>query len=138
MEVELLNVIFCDAVIPLPSNKLVCYGIFNEVTGEKFPLTYPHFSVMCAWSHGTGFHIQQLKLLSPNHSMIVTQSQEQYFTLEDETETAYVTTDVNQIVFTEPGTYYLQVFLDQKLVDEFPVHFRKSGEKPAEEKTEEK
>lgn len=123
MELVLRNVIFCDSVVPLIDNKIVCYGIFSEISSDKYPLTYPHFSVMCAWTNGTGFHIQQIKLLNPTRSLILTQSPEQYFTLEEETETVYVTTDVNQIVFTEPGTYYFQIFLDQTLVDELTLHF---------------
>jgi hypothetical protein len=78
---------------------------------------------LCSWTNGTGFHIQQIKLLNPTKSLIVTQSPEQYFTLNEETETAYITTDVNQIIFTEPGAYHFQVFLDQKLVDEIPLYF---------------
>lgn len=123
MELVLRNVIFCDSVVPLLDNKIACYGIFSEITADKYPLTYPHFNVMCAWTNGTGFHIQQIKLLNPTRSLILTQSPEQYFTLEEETETVYVTTDVNQIVFTEPGTYYFQIFLDQTLVDEITLHF---------------
>jgi hypothetical protein len=125
MELVLMNVVFCDSVIPLPDNKLVCYGIFNEITLPIYPFSYPHFSVMTAWSNGTGFHIQVLKLLNPTRSLIVTQSPEQYFTLEDETETSYVTTHLNQIVFSEPGTYYIQIFLDNNLMEEIPLHFRK-------------
>lgn len=125
MEVALLNVLFCDSVVPLPDRKLVCYGVFNELLSPEFPYACPHFSVMCAWSNGTGFHVQQLKLLNPSRSLIIVQSPEQYFTLEDETETAYVTTDVNQVVFTEPGAFTLQVFLDGKLVDEKSLIFRK-------------
>jgi hypothetical protein len=123
MELTLRNVIFCDSVVPLPDNKIVCYGIFNEITADEYPLNYPHFCILCSWTNGTGFHIQQIKLLNPTKSLIVTQSPEQYFTLNEETETAYITTDVNQIIFTEPGAYHFQVFLDQKLVDEIPLYF---------------
>lgn len=126
MEPVLFNVVFCDSVIPLPDNKLVCYGIFNELSSREYPFAYPHFSVMTAWTGTTGFHIQQIKLLNPNRTLILTQSPEQYFTVEDETETAYLTTDVNQIVFTEPGSYYFQVYLDQNLMGEFPIHFRQA------------
>lgn len=125
MEVVLMNVIFCDSVVPLPDNKIACYGIFNELSSPSYPFPYPHFSIMCSWSNGTGFHVQQTKILNPTRSLIVAQSPEQYFTLEEETETAYVTTDVNQVVFTEPGTYTLQVFLDGNLTEEVPIHFRK-------------
>lgn len=128
MELTLRNIIFCDAVTPLPDNKIICYGIFNEVAAREYPLNYPHFCVMCSWTNGTGFHIQQIKLLNPSRSLIVTQSPEQYFTLNEETETVYITTDVNQIIFTEPGTYYFQIFLDQALVDEMPLHFLEEGE----------
>jgi len=123
MELVLRNVIFCDAVAPLLDNKIACYGIFNEVVSGDYPLNYPHFCIMCAWTNGTGFHIQTIKLLNPTRSLILTQSPEQYFTLEEETETVYVTTEVNQIIFTEPGTYYFQIFLDKTLVDEVPLYF---------------
>jgi hypothetical protein len=125
MEIVLQNVIFCDSVVPLPDHKLACYGIFNELSSSIFPYAYPHFSVMTSWTNGKGFHVQQAKFLNPTRSLILSQSPEQYFTLENETETAYVTIDVNQIVFTEPGTYYFQVFLDSELVEEIPLHFKK-------------
>mgnify|MGYP000608740214 CR=1 FL=1 len=127
MELELLNIIFCDSVVPLPDKKMVCYGIFNELTIPELPFAYPHFSIMCAWSNGKGFHVQQIKLLNPSRSLIISQSPEQYFTLEEETETAYVITDVNRIVFTEAGTYYAQVFINNNLMGEASLHFRVSA-----------
>jgi hypothetical protein len=127
MELVLMNVIFCDSVVPLPGSKLVCYGVFNDQYTAAYPFTCPHFAVLCSWSNGTGFHVQKLKLLNPMKSMIMAQSTEQYFTLNEETETAYVITDVNQVVFSEPGTYYLEVTLDNNVMGEYPIHFRKVG-----------
>jgi hypothetical protein len=125
MDIVLQNVIFCDSVVPLPDHKIVCYGIFSELSSLTFPFAYPHFSVMASWTNGKGFHAQQTKFLNPSRTLILSQSPEQYFTLENETETVYVTIDVNQVVFTEPGTYYFQIFLDGELAEEVPLHFRR-------------
>lgn len=123
MELTLRNVIFCDSVVPIMGARIACYGIFNDVYAPDYPLVYPHFSIMCSWTGGTGFHIQQIKLMNPSRTLILNQSPEQYFTPADETETVYLTTDLNQIVFTEPGTYCFQIFLDQELYDEVPLYF---------------
>ena len=124
MTPKLTNVLFCDSVVPLPEHKLALYGVFTDVFAPSFPFTCPHFNVVNQWSKGEGFHIQVVKLLNPSKSLIISQSPEQYFTLEEVTETAYVKTEVNQVVFTEPGTYYFQVFLDQKFISEFGLHLR--------------
>lgn len=124
MEPVLRSFIFCDAVVPGLDGKLTCYGTFSDLYSSKFPITYPQFCILTTWTRGVGFHIQQIKILNPTKTMVLCQSPQMYFTLNDETETANVKTDVNQIVFAEPGTYYFQVYLDNELLGEFPLHFR--------------
>jgi hypothetical protein len=124
MEPTLRSFIFCDAVVPALEGKLICYGVFSDIFVQKFPLTYPQFCILTTWTKGEGFHIQQIKVLNPQRTMIMVQSPEMYFTLNDESETANVKTDVNQVVFSEPGTYFFQVYLDGEMIGEFPLHFR--------------
>ena len=79
---------------------------------------------MSTWIKGEGFHIQQIKIMNSSKSMIVSQSPEMFFTLNNPTETVNLKTDVNQIVFQDGGPYYFQVFLDGELVEEFPLYLR--------------
>lgn len=121
----LRNFLFCDSVVPIVDGKIASYGIFTDVFAEHFPLTYPKFSILTSWTQAPGFHIQQVKMLNPARSIIMHQSPESYFTLNDPTESAHVIFDINQVIFTEPGSYVFQVSLDNRPAGEFPLHVRK-------------
>jgi hypothetical protein len=124
VEPVLQSVLFCDAVVPGTRGKLTCYGIFSDLYASKFPVTHPRFSILTTWTRGTGFHVQVIKMFNPARTVILHQSPEMYFTLNDETQTTHVQVDVNQVVFAEPGSYSFQVFLDSRLVAEHWLHYR--------------
>ncbi|MHB2019395.1 MAG: DUF6941 family protein [Candidatus Xenobia bacterium] len=124
MEPLLRNLLFCDSVVPLLEGKIAAYGIFTDLFTAQFPVTYPKFCIMTSWTQAPGFHIQQIKLLNPARTALIQQSPEQYFTLNNETETANVITEVNQIMFTEPGAYVFQVLVDNRMAGEYPLYFR--------------
>jgi len=126
MEPVLRNFLFCDSVVPILGGKLAAYGIFSDLFTATFPLAYPRFSLLLTWTQAPGFHILQVKMLNPARSLIMHQSPESYFTLNDESESAHVIIDINQVVFTEPGGYIFQVFLDNRPVAEFPLQVRRS------------
>lgn len=125
MEPVLRNFLFCDSVVPILGGKLAAYGIFSDLFVETFPLAYPRFSLLLTWTRAPGFHIQQIKMLNPARSLIMHQSPESYFTLNDESESAHVIIDINQVVFTEPGAYIFQISLDNRPIAEFPLHVRR-------------
>jgi hypothetical protein len=125
MEPVLRNCLFCDSVVPILDGKLASYGIFSDLFTDHFPLTYPRFSMLLTWTQAPGFHIQQVKMLNPARSLIMHQSPESYFTLNDATESAHIIIDINQVVFTEPGAYVFQVYLDNRPIAEFPLHVRR-------------
>ena len=125
MEPILRSFQFCDAVVPAQAGKLTCYGIFTDLYAPTFPTTYPRFSMLTTWSCGKGFHIQVIKMYNPAKTMLLNQSPEMYFTLEDETQTVHVQVDVNQVVFTEPGSYFFQVFLDTRVVAEHRLNYHR-------------
>ncbi len=127
MEPKLRSFLFCDAIIPGLDGKMICYGLFSDLFVPAFPITYPQFSAMSVWTGGEGFHIQQLKILSPSKNMILSQSPEMYFTLNSATESVYVKSDVNQINFTEPGAYIFQIFLDGEIYDEILLNLRQKA-----------
>lgn len=116
---------FCDAVVPGGQGKLTCYGVFTDLWAEKFPVTHPRFSILTTWGQSTGFHVQVIKMFNPARTMLLSQSPEMYFTLNDESHSSHVQVDVNQVVFPEPGNYFFQVFLDSRLVAEHTLIYRK-------------
>lgn len=128
MEPALRSLIFCESVVPAPNGRLTCYGIFSDLYTKTFPITQPKFSIMATWSGGKGFHVQVIKMFNPAKTMMLHQSPEMYFTLEDEMQTVHVQVDVNQAVFTDPGAYSFQVFLHGRLVAEHSLNVRQMAE----------
>jgi hypothetical protein len=124
VEPVLVNFVFCDAVLPILEGKFICYGIFSEMSTPKFPVSVPHFCILTTWTKDGGFHIQRIKLLNSSRSLMLHQSPETYFTLNDPSETAYIITEVNQVVFSEPGSYCFQTFLDNRLIGEYTLTMR--------------
>ena len=124
MDPKLRSFIFCDAVVPALDGKMICYGVFSDLFVPKFPVTYPQFCVVSTWFRGEGFHIQQIKIMNSARSMIISQSPEMFFTLNNRTETVTLKMDVNQIVFQDGGPYYFQVYLNGEMVEEFPLYLR--------------
>lgn len=124
MEPVLKSFLYCDSIVPAPDGKLNLYGLFTDLYAKQFPITYPKFSVLSTWGDGLGFHVQRIKVVNPANTMVLHQSPELYFTLETEDQTVHVQTDVNQMVFTEPGAYTFQVLLGGRLAYEHHLHLK--------------
>ena len=78
--------------------------------------------MISTWGGGLGFHVQRIKIVNPANTMMLHQSPELYFTLETQEQTVHVHTDVNQMVFPEPGAYRFQVFLGSRQLCEHYLH----------------
>ncbi|MGE0489719.1 MAG: hypothetical protein AB7S38_10945 [Vulcanimicrobiota bacterium] len=127
MEPVLRSFLFCDSVVPAHNGKLTCYGLFSDLYSATFPVTHPKFSILTTWGSGTGFHVQIIKMFNPAKTVLLNQSPEMYFTLEEESQTVHVQVDVNQVVFTDDGAYYFQVYLDNRMVAEHTLNYRRIG-----------
>jgi len=121
MNPALQSILCCDAVVPGWDGKFICYGVFSELQAPAFPFTCPHFALLTTWVNGSGFFTLRIKLYNPQKSILIAQSPEIYFTLEDEEQVAQVQVDVNQVVFTGPGSYQIQVMLNERVDAEYPL-----------------
>lgn len=65
-------------------------------------------------------------MYNPARTVLLNQSPEMYFTLEEETQTVHVQVDVNQVVFTDEGSYFFQVYLDNRMIAEHTLNYRRT------------
>lgn len=126
MEPVLKSFLICDSIVPAPGGKLNLYGLFTDLFAKGFPITYPRFSVLSTWGGGLGFHVQRIKIFNPANTMMLYQSPELYFTLENEQQTVHVQSDVNSMVFSEPGAYKFQVFLAGRFAYEHQLYMHQT------------
>lgn len=100
-------------------------GIFYELPFPEFPT--PKFSFFAAngWCNGKGKFKQKMRILAPDRKTAVIETPDQEFELKDTTTPFMAVNYFAEMVLQEEGTYWIQNFLNGKLVMEFPLAARK-------------
>ncbi len=135
---KLLYTLLCDDVRIEMGNKISLMGVFQNIMVEKLPVSLIKFAVINHWS-GQGTHETEVKILSPDKSTLIVTSQPTMIDLASGGFTDNVSFFVN-VVFSNPGTYWIQTVANTVVLEEFPLIVTDSENidsmRPAEEITE--
>ena len=141
MQAQSLNLVYtllCDDVRIEMGNKISLMGIFQNIMVEKLPVSLIKFAVINHW-RGEGQHETEVRILSPDRSNLVVTSQPTPIELAPGGFTDNVSFFVN-VVFPNPGTYWIQTIANTVVLDEVPLIVTDSAnfeaQKPADEITE--
>lgn len=103
--------------------------IFYELPFPNFPIKAPPFFINNGWSYGLGPHTERTRILRPDRRQQLTDTGNHDFVLEDQ-ETPFMAINMYQdIVFPEPGVYWVQIYLDNQQVIEYPLPVRQAEKK---------
>ena len=111
--------LLCDDVRIEMGNKISLMGIFQNIMVEKLPVSLIKFAVINHW-RGAGQHETEVRILSPDKSNLVVSSAPTRVELAEGGFTDNVSFFVN-VVFSNPGTYWIQTIANTAVVDEFPL-----------------
>jgi hypothetical protein len=111
--------LLCDDVRIEMGNKISLMGIFQNIMVEKLPVSLIKFAVINHW-RGAGSHETEVRILSPDRSNLVVTSQPTRIELAEGGFTDNISFFVN-VVFQNPGTYWIQTVANAAVVDEFPL-----------------
>ena len=135
---KLLYTLLCDDVRIEMGNKISLMGVFQNIMVEKLPVSLIKFAVINHWS-GAGNHETEVRILSPNKSDLIVTSQPTTIDLAAGGFTDNVSFFVN-VVFSNPGTYWVQTIANTVVLEEFPLIITDSENvdsmRPADEITE--
>jgi hypothetical protein len=135
---KLIYTLLCDDVRIEMGNKISLMGIFQNIMVETLPVSLIKFAVLNHWE-GIGDHETEVRILSPDKASLVVTSQPTKIELATGGFTDNVSFFVN-VVFPDPGTYWVQTMANTALVDEFPLIVTDSATmnamRPADEITE--
>ena len=135
---KLLYTLLCDDVRIEMGNKISLMGVFQNIMVEKLPVSLIKFAVINHWS-GQGNHETEVRILSPDKSNLIVTSQPTTIDLANGGFTDNVSFFVN-VVFSNPGTYWVQTIANTVVLEEFPLIVTDSENidsmRPAEEITE--
>ena len=111
--------LLCDDVRIEAGNKISLMGIFQNIMVEKLPVSLIKFAVINHW-RGAGDHETEVRILSPDKSNLVVTSQPTTIQLAEGGFTDNVSFFVN-VVFPNPGTYWIQTIANAVVLDETPL-----------------
>lgn len=113
--------VMCDDVRREDNGKFILVGLFEAINAKKFPATHPTLFLANRWSKGSGSFTQKIRIMNPKDNSIVFQTDEQVFELSDIDRHHTLVSRFNNLVFPNPGKYWVEVLLDGELVINYPI-----------------
>ena len=111
--------LLCDDVRFEVGNRFSLMGVFHSITAAELPLSLLKFAVITYW-HGQGTATTAVRILSPDRSTILLQSNAAPIELSADGSTYNLNFFVNA-VFQQEGTYWVQTLLDSEVASEVPL-----------------
>lgn len=122
---QLIYTLLCDDVRLEMGNKISMMGVFQNIMVEKLPISLIKFAVVNHW-RGDGLHQTEVRIVSPDKHNLIVSSQPTPIELAAGGFTDNVSFFVN-VVFSTPGTYWVQTLANTVLLEEFPLIVTDSG-----------
>ncbi len=111
--------LLCDDVRIEMGNKISLMGVFQNIMVEQLPVSLIKFAVINHWS-GAGDHESEVRILAPDKQNLIVSSQPTTLQLAEGGFTDNVSFFVN-VVFPNPGTYWIQTIANAVVLDELPL-----------------
>jgi hypothetical protein len=116
--------VLCDDVRREESGKFMLIGLFEAISAKTFPATHPSLFVVNRWCKGAGAFRQKIRIVNSRDGSVVFQTPDQRFELTDIDSHHTLVSKVNNIQFPSAGKYWVEVFLNDALVLNYPVILR--------------
>ena len=112
--------LLCDDVRQEIGGKISLMGIFEHIYAGRFPAVHPKLVIMNEWSDGVGEFDALLRVLSPDRKSVLRETRT-HFRLPD---ARYKHRDISihlNVEFREPGTYWIENYVDGVMVNSVPL-----------------
>lgn len=110
--------VLCDGVTKGQSSKPVFIGIFDNFAHAG---VIPQFFIANRWIYGKGKFKQKITIKSPELNSNIIEVANQEFILQNETSPANIFSGFVNVNFEKAGVYWVEIFLDDKLVMSYPL-----------------
>lgn len=124
IEPDLQFSVLCDDVRREDNGKFMLLGLFEAINAKKFPATHHAMFIVNQWVKGEGAFAQKIQIVNSRDKSMVFQTEEQRFELPNIDSHHTLISRFNNIVFPEPGKYWVEIVLDGKLVLNYPISLK--------------
>lgn len=112
--------LICDDVRQEIGGKISLMGIFENIYSSQFPAVHPRLAIMNEWSDGIGEFDALLRILSPDRKTVLREARTPLRLSDARLRHRDISIHLN-IEFKEPGTYWIENYLDGLLVNSMPL-----------------
>ena len=112
--------LLCEDVRPEASGNFILVGILSLIRVPQLPVTALKLCIFNRWTAGMGTFTEETRLVGPDQTTVLRKSAVK-FTLNDPSHNATNVTMLTQVEFKEPGTYYVEVLVDDVMKLRYPL-----------------
>lgn len=121
MRPQLNFTLLCDDIRQELGGKISLMGIFENIYATSFPAIHPRLAIMNEWADGLGEFEATLRILSPDRKTVLRESITRLKLVDVRFKHRDISIHLN-IEFREPGTYWIENYLDGILVNSIPLN----------------
>ena len=117
---DLQSSLLCEEVRQEANGNFFIIGVVNFIRVPQLPVVAARLCVFNRWTAGIGQFVENVKLIAPDQTTVLRKG-EMKFELRD---AAMHSTNVmvfGQVEFKAPGTYYIEVLVDDVMKLRYPV-----------------
>ncbi len=113
--------VVCDDVRREDNGKFMLIGIFEAINAVEFPAKHHTLFVANRWCKGEGSFKQKIRIVNTKDGTIVFQTEDQSFLLQDIDTHHTIISRFNNLLFSDPGKYWVEIFLNDALILNYPI-----------------
>ncbi len=118
---DLQSSLLCDDVRQERNGKFILIGLFDIIGVREFPMVYQRLCVVNRWCCGDGEFMQQSRILHPDGVTPIVEGKKIPVKLAGNISSATSVELFMNVKFEEPGTYWIEILLDDDLRLRYPL-----------------
>jgi len=130
---DIQSCLLCDDVRQERNGKFILIGLFDAIGAATFPLKYPRLFLVTRWCTGEGEFTQKSVILKPDQTTILVKGREIPVKLPNSERTATNVELLMNVEFDKPGTYWVEVSIDNTLKLRYPLRVNKVKPQPGQQ-----
>lgn len=112
--------LLCEDIRQEATGNLILVGVLNFIRVPQLPVTAFKLFVFNRWTAGVGQFTESVRLVGPDQTTVLRKGDVK-FALQDANHSATNVTVFGQVVFQNPGVYYVEVLVDDVMKIRAPL-----------------
>lgn len=113
--------LLCEEVRQEATGNFILIGVIDLVRVPQLPVTAFKLSVFNRWTAGVGVFTESVRFIAPDQTTVLRKS-EVKFQMKDPAMNATTVSLFGNVEFATPGTYYIEVLVDDVMKIRYPVN----------------